>query len=182
MIANGDMVGVVACWRGTYKGPFFGIEPTGREVEMRGIVLWRIAEGQLAERFTTTGIWAVSHNATLTGRRSVPAHTVRSVGFGLTALRDRGKLVSAVEDPHIGFVHTQEGPKVTGGCWEPVCLLSRVLRPFLLHEDRQRAVLGSVETGRAVADGIAPEWVGDKKEVWRVVHGHRPESPDRCEA
>lgn len=57
MIANGDMVGVVACWRGTYKGPFFGIEPTGREVEMRGIVLWRIAEGQLAERFTTTGIW-----------------------------------------------------------------------------------------------------------------------------
>jgi predicted ester cyclase len=52
-IASGDMVGVLACWRGTHSGPFFGIEPTGRAVEMRGIVLWRVAEGQLAER------WAV---------------------------------------------------------------------------------------------------------------------------
>lgn len=52
-IASGDMVGVLACWRGTHHGPFFGIEPTGRAVEMRGIVLWRIADGQLAER------WAV---------------------------------------------------------------------------------------------------------------------------
>jgi predicted ester cyclase len=52
-IANGDMVGVLACWRGTHDGPFFGVEPTGRSVEMRGIVLWRIADGQLAER------WAV---------------------------------------------------------------------------------------------------------------------------
>ncbi len=52
-IASGDMVGVLACWRGTHDGPFFGIDPTGRSVEMRGIVLWRVAEGQLAER------WAV---------------------------------------------------------------------------------------------------------------------------
>jgi predicted ester cyclase len=53
IIANGDMVGVVACWRGTHDGPFFGIEATGKSVEMRGMVLWRIADGQLAER------WAV---------------------------------------------------------------------------------------------------------------------------
>ena len=52
-IASGDMVGVLACWSGTHDGPFFGIEPTGRAIEMRGIVLWRIADGQLAER------WAV---------------------------------------------------------------------------------------------------------------------------
>ncbi|HEY1652246.1 MAG TPA: ester cyclase [Acidimicrobiales bacterium] len=52
-IANGDMVGVLACWRGTHTGPFLGIEPTGRSVEMRGMVLWRIVENQLAER------WAV---------------------------------------------------------------------------------------------------------------------------
>ena len=32
---------------------FLGIEPTGRTIEMQGIVLWRIADGQLAER------WAV---------------------------------------------------------------------------------------------------------------------------
>jgi predicted ester cyclase len=53
VIATGDMVGVLACWQGTHNGPFFGIEPTGRSVEMRGIVLWRVADGQLAER------WAV---------------------------------------------------------------------------------------------------------------------------
>ena len=52
-IASGDMVGILACWRGTHDGPFLGIDPTARSVEMRGIVLWRIAEGQLAER------WAV---------------------------------------------------------------------------------------------------------------------------
>jgi predicted ester cyclase len=53
VIAQGSMVGVVAVWRGTHDSPFFGIEPTGRAVEMRGMVLWRIEDGQLAER------WAV---------------------------------------------------------------------------------------------------------------------------
>lgn len=52
-IANGDMVAVLACWRGTHDGPFLGMEPTGRRVEMRGMVLWRVEDGQLAER------WAV---------------------------------------------------------------------------------------------------------------------------
>jgi predicted ester cyclase len=52
-IAFGDMVGLVGCWRGTHEGSFLGIEATGRSIEMRGIVLWRIADGRLAER------WAV---------------------------------------------------------------------------------------------------------------------------
>lgn len=52
-IASGDMVAVFARWRGTHDGPFFGIDPTGRAVEMRGMVLWRVVDGQLAER------WAV---------------------------------------------------------------------------------------------------------------------------
>jgi predicted ester cyclase len=58
-VASGDMVGMLATWRGTHNGPFFGIEPTGRSVEMTGIVLWRIADGQLAER------WAVLDYDTL---------------------------------------------------------------------------------------------------------------------
>ena len=53
VIADGDMVGVVGCWRGTHDGSFFGIEATGRSVEIRGLVLWRIIDGQLADR------WAV---------------------------------------------------------------------------------------------------------------------------
>jgi predicted ester cyclase len=58
-IASGDLVGVLARWTGTHKGAFFGIEPTGRKVEMKGMVLWRVADGQLAER------WAVLDYDTL---------------------------------------------------------------------------------------------------------------------
>jgi predicted ester cyclase len=43
----------------THEGVFFGIEPTGQRVEMTGIVLWRVVEGQLAER------WAVLDYDTL---------------------------------------------------------------------------------------------------------------------
>ena len=53
VIANGDMVAVLGLWQGTHEGPFFGLEATGRFGEMRGMVLWRVVEGQLAER------WAV---------------------------------------------------------------------------------------------------------------------------
>jgi predicted ester cyclase len=53
VIANGDMVAVLGQWRGTHDGPFFGIEATGRSCEMRGMVLWRVVDGLLAER------WAV---------------------------------------------------------------------------------------------------------------------------
>jgi predicted ester cyclase len=53
VIANGDMVAVFGLWRGTHGGSFLGLEATGRYCEMRGMVLWRIVEGKLAER------WAV---------------------------------------------------------------------------------------------------------------------------
>lgn len=53
VIAQGDMVAVLATWRGTHTGHFLGFEPTGRTVEMQGIVLWRVHDAQLAER------WAV---------------------------------------------------------------------------------------------------------------------------
>jgi predicted ester cyclase len=38
------------------RDPFRGIEATGRSVEFRGMVLWRIEDGLLAER------WAVLDN------------------------------------------------------------------------------------------------------------------------
>ena len=53
VVANGDKVAVVARWSGRHDGPFLGIEPTGRRVEMAGIVIWRVADEQLIER------WAV---------------------------------------------------------------------------------------------------------------------------
>jgi len=48
-IAEGDTV--VTRWsaRGTHKGEFQGIPPTGNSVEMRGINIHRIVNGQLVE-------------------------------------------------------------------------------------------------------------------------------------
>ncbi|MEJ7584865.1 MAG: ester cyclase, partial [Acidimicrobiales bacterium] len=60
-IANGDMVAVLACWRGTHGGSFLGVEPTGRAVEMRGMVRWRIADGRLAERWAVLDYDEVLH-------------------------------------------------------------------------------------------------------------------------
>jgi predicted ester cyclase len=76
-IANGDMVGVLALWRGTHRGAFFGIEPTGRSVEMRGVVLWRIVDGQLGER------WAVLDYDTLLKKTTL----VRSSASDQSAVR-----------------------------------------------------------------------------------------------
>ncbi len=69
-IANGDLVAVVARWRGTHNGTFFGIEPTGRVVEMRGIVIWRIADGQLAERWAVLDYDALFQAITAAGEEA----------------------------------------------------------------------------------------------------------------
>lgn len=53
LVAQGDRVVVRNRWTGTHEGPIFGHPPTGRRFEMDGIVMWRVAEGRLAER------WAV---------------------------------------------------------------------------------------------------------------------------
>jgi steroid delta-isomerase-like uncharacterized protein len=49
LIAEGDKV--VARWRSraTHKGEYMGIPPTGREVEVTGITLYRIQAGKIAE-------------------------------------------------------------------------------------------------------------------------------------
>jgi steroid delta-isomerase-like uncharacterized protein len=51
IIAEGDRVVVRNTWRGTHRGVFNGIEPTGRPIEIGGIVIWRIEEGKIAERW-----------------------------------------------------------------------------------------------------------------------------------
>ena len=50
MIAEGDKVVVRNTWRGTFRGPWMGIPPTGKEVTWTGIVIWRIEKGKIAER------------------------------------------------------------------------------------------------------------------------------------
>ena len=48
-IAEGDKV--VTCWRmrGTHRGEFRGIAPTGMEVDVTGIVIFRFSDGKVVE-------------------------------------------------------------------------------------------------------------------------------------
>lgn len=51
IIAEGDRVVFRAEGRGTHEGELMGIEPTGREITLSGIVIFRVEDGQVAERW-----------------------------------------------------------------------------------------------------------------------------------
>ena len=48
-VAEDDLV--IDHWvsEGTHRGPFFGIEPTGKNVRIEGFSVWRIRNGQVVE-------------------------------------------------------------------------------------------------------------------------------------
>jgi steroid delta-isomerase-like uncharacterized protein len=49
--ANADHVVIHNTWRGTHLGDFLGMPPTGRSLEFRGVVVWRLADGLIVERW-----------------------------------------------------------------------------------------------------------------------------------
>ena len=49
LIAEGDKVMTRVSWRGTHKGEFIGIPPTGKQVTVSGMYGYRIADGKIAE-------------------------------------------------------------------------------------------------------------------------------------
>ncbi len=49
VIADGDRVGLLFRVTGTHTGNFFGIEPTGRRVDVYEVALLRIVDGQMVE-------------------------------------------------------------------------------------------------------------------------------------
>jgi len=51
ILAEGDKVAVRYTGRGTHKGEFWGVAPTGRQVTMRGISIIRIKEGRIVEEW-----------------------------------------------------------------------------------------------------------------------------------
>jgi steroid delta-isomerase-like uncharacterized protein len=51
LVAEEDRVTIRWTLRGTNTGPLFGQPPTGQPVEMAAIVIFRIADGKLAERW-----------------------------------------------------------------------------------------------------------------------------------
>ncbi len=51
MIAEGDKVMVRATMHGTHKGDLMGIPPTGKQVTMPAIVIYRIADDKIVEHW-----------------------------------------------------------------------------------------------------------------------------------
>jgi steroid delta-isomerase-like uncharacterized protein len=51
MSADGDFVVVHNTWHGTQTGSLLGLPPTGRRVAFKGIVLWRLEDGKIVERW-----------------------------------------------------------------------------------------------------------------------------------
>ena len=59
IVAEGDKVAVLNSVRGTHKGDFMGLQPTGRKIDAMAFQLYRIENGQLAEH------WEVADFSTL---------------------------------------------------------------------------------------------------------------------
>jgi predicted ester cyclase len=51
LVAEGDLVVEVFTARGTHRGELLGAAPTGREVVLRGVNIFRLAGGQIVERW-----------------------------------------------------------------------------------------------------------------------------------
>lgn len=54
LVAEGDRVVIRAVGRGTHEGELMGIEPTGREVTLSTIVIFRVRDGKIVERWAQT--------------------------------------------------------------------------------------------------------------------------------
>lgn len=51
LVAEGDLVALHGTFRGVHKGPFAGIEPTGRQVSSDAMVFYHIRDGVIVEHW-----------------------------------------------------------------------------------------------------------------------------------
>lgn len=49
MISEGDKVAVRFIMRGTHRGTFFGVPPTGKSIEVQAMNFYRLSSGQIVE-------------------------------------------------------------------------------------------------------------------------------------
>ena len=50
-IAEGDRVAVRVTVRGTHQGALMGIPPTGKQIAIKAISMWRVTDGRIVERW-----------------------------------------------------------------------------------------------------------------------------------
>ena len=50
-VAERDLVVVRATWSGTHKGIYMGFEPTHRTFSLKGMVMWRVRDSRIVERW-----------------------------------------------------------------------------------------------------------------------------------
>ena len=60
MITEGDRVVTRKVMRGTHRGDLWGAPPTGKEVQLEVIDIFRVADGKLAEHWTQLDVLAVA--------------------------------------------------------------------------------------------------------------------------
>ncbi|MGV9290781.1 ester cyclase [Streptomyces sp. NPDC003719] len=98
MSAHADHVVIHNTWRGTHLGDFLGIAPTGRSIEFRGVVVWRLLDnGLIAERW---GIGVESNMLEVLGmRRLAPAARSSARATARGAARPASVLL-ALPDAH----------------------------------------------------------------------------------
>jgi steroid delta-isomerase-like uncharacterized protein len=51
LVAEGDKVGVRRSYAGTHRGELLGVPPTGKQVRVGGISIFRLAGGKIAEQW-----------------------------------------------------------------------------------------------------------------------------------
>jgi len=52
MFVSGDKLAVTLIWRGTHAGPYGGVAPTGKPVEVRDTAIWHFTDGKVTEILT----------------------------------------------------------------------------------------------------------------------------------
>jgi steroid delta-isomerase-like uncharacterized protein len=73
MIGEGDKVAIRVTARGTHRGELMGIAPTGKQVTVTGIGVWRIADGKVAEAWVNRDLLGLLQQL---GAIPAPAQTV----------------------------------------------------------------------------------------------------------
>lgn len=59
LVADGDRVAVRLTFTGTHDRPFFGVDPTGREITVTEIAVYRLTDGKVAEMWLEADLWGM---------------------------------------------------------------------------------------------------------------------------